>query len=241
MIAYLRLEVLRALRSGAYLIYTIVFPVAFYLLFTLIMRAGPMSDGTRYEAYFMVSMALYGAIGAGLTSVGGRIALERTKGWTRQLALSPMRSRDYVAVKVLTAAALSVPVILLIMLAGWLVNDVSLPWHTWLALVPALVAGGLPFAALGIAIGYTFRDEVAQMASLGSYFILSMAGGLWMPAMVFPDWLESISHALPTYRAGELSWRLLAGDQPFSAGAAVLAAWTVAFVLLAAWRYRRAA
>jgi len=241
MTAYLRLEVVRALRSGAYLTYTILFPAAFYLLFTLIMQAGPMDDGTDYDAYFMVSMALYGSIGAGLTSVGGRIALERTRGWTRQLALSPLRSRDYVMVKVLTAAALSVPVIALIMLAGWLVNGVSLPWHTWLALVPALVAGGLPFAALGIAIGYTFRDEVAQMASLGAYFILSMAGGLWMPTMVFPDWLQTISRALPTHQAGQLSWRLLAGDQPFGAGAAVLLAWTVAFAVLAAWRYRRAA
>ncbi|GAA5038518.1 ABC-2 type transport system permease protein [Thermocatellispora tengchongensis] len=241
MIAYLRLEVLRSLRSGGYLAYTIAFPATFYLLFTLIMQAGPMANGTQYEAYFMVSMALYGTIGAGLTSVGSRIALERTKGWTRQLALSPLRPRAYVGVKVATGAMLSVPVIGLIMLAGWLVNDVSLPWYTWLALVPALVVGGLPFAALGIAIGYTFRDEVAQMVSLAVYFVFSMAGGLWMPAMVFPDWLESISHVLPTYQAGELSWRLLAGDQPVSAGTAILAAWTAAFVALAVWRYRRTA
>lgn len=241
MIAYLRLEVVRTLRSGAYLIYTIGFPAVFYLLFTTVMQTGPMENGTQYAAYFMVSMALYGSIGAGLTSVGARISIERTRGWTRQLALSPLRPRSYVFVKVLSAAMLALPVIVLIMLVGWLVNGVELPWYTWLALVPALVFGGLPFAALGVAIGYSFRDEVAQMASLGLYFLMSMAGGLWMPAMVFPGWLRTISEALPTYRAGELSWRLLAEEQPFGTGAAILLAWTVGFVVLAAWRYRRAA
>lgn len=240
MIPYLKLEMLRTLRSGPYLIYTIGFPAIFYLLFTTVMQTGPMDDGTEYAAYFMVSMGLYGSIGAGLTSVGARIAIERTRGWTRQLSLSPLRPRAYVAVKIVSAALLSAPVIVLIMLVGWLVNGVSLPWHTWLALLPAMIAGGLPFAALGVAIGYTFRDEVASMASLGLYFLLSMGGGLWMPATAFPDWLRTVAQALPTYRAGELSWRLLSEQQPFGAGSAVLLAWTALFVVLAAWRYRRA-
>jgi ABC-2 type transport system permease protein len=239
-IPYLRLEMKRALRSGAYLAYTIGFPVVFYLLFTNVMQAGPMDDGTTYAAYFMVSMALYGSIGAGLTSVGARIAMERTKGWTRQLALSPLRPRSYVAVKVASAALLSIPVIALILILGAVVNGVSLPWYTWVALLPALVVGGLPFAALGVAIGYTFRDELAQMASLTIYFVLSLAGGLWMPTIVFPSWMAHIAEALPTYRAGELSWRLLAEQQPFTSGATILLAWTIGFCALAAWRYRRA-
>lgn len=242
MIPYLRLEVLRALRSGAFLTYTIGFPVIFYLLFTTVIQPDtPLENGTDYQAYYMVSMALYGSIGAGLTSVGARIAMERSKGWTRQLALSPLRPTSYVGVKVASSAILSVPVVLAIMIVGALVNQVSLPWYTWVALLPALVIGGLPFAALGIAIGYTFKDELAQMASLTAYFILSVAGGLWMPTAVFPDWLEPISTSLPTYRAGELSWRLLADNQPFGPGATILLVWTVGFAALAAWRYRRAA
>jgi ABC-2 type transport system permease protein len=61
-----------------------------------------------------------------------------------------------------------------------------------------------------------------------------------MPTVAFPAWLAAISHVLPTYRAGELSWRLIAGDSPLSGGVAILAAWTVVFLGLAAWRFRRA-
>ncbi|MEU6997267.1 ABC transporter permease [Nonomuraea sp. NPDC046570] len=238
MIPYLRLEVVRTLRSGAYIGYTIGFPTVFYLLFTTLFKTGPTDGGPGYAAYFMISMALYGTIGVGLTSSGARIAHERTTQWTRQLALTPLRPSAYVSVKVISAALLAVPVIGLIMLVGRFVNGVELPWYTWVALFPALVVGGLPFAALGIAIGYTFRDEVAQMVSLTVYFMLSMAGGLWMPASVFPGWLETVATSLPTYRAGELSWRLLDGLSPLSWGSLTLLGWSAAFVGLAAWRYR---
>jgi ABC-2 type transport system permease protein len=239
MTTYLRLEVLRTLRSGAFIGYAIGFPLCFYLLFTAVFKQAPVR-GVNFAAYYMVSMGLYGAIGTGLTAAGARIATERTRGWTRHLALSPLRSGSYVAVKVISAGLLSLPLIALIMLAGAFVNGVRLPLGTWLGLAPAMWLGALPFAALGIAIGYTFRDEMAQMAGMATYFLLSIAGGLWMPVSVFPGWLRSISKALPTYRAGEPSWRLLAHDQPVGPGVLVLAVWAAAFICLAAWRYRRA-
>jgi ABC-2 type transport system permease protein len=239
MIPYLRLELLRTLRSPAFAGYTIGFPVTFYLLFTTVFRNRPV-QGVDFAAYYMASMAIYGAIGVALNSVGARIALERTRGWTRQLALSPLRPGSYIAVKVVSAGILSLPVVALILLAGRFINGVHLSWRTWLGLFPALWLGALPFAALGIAIGYTFRDELAQAASLTTYFLLSVAGGLWMPVQAFPRWLAAVAKALPSYRAGELSWRLLQNHQPLGPGVIILAAWTTAFTCLAAWRYLRA-
>jgi ABC-2 type transport system permease protein len=239
MTTYLRYEVLRVLRNGAFTGYTIGFPVGFYLLFTVVFNQADIA-GSDFDAYYMVSMALYGAIGTGLTGVGAPIAMERTRGWTRQLALTPLRPGQYLFIKIVAASVLSLPAILAILLAGRLIHRVDLePW-VWLALVPALWIGALPFVGLGIAIGYTFRDEAAQGMSLAAYFLLSVAGGLWMPTVAFPDWLAGVSQVLPTYRAGELSWRLIGGDSPFSGGVAILGAWTVAFLALAAWRFRRA-
>jgi ABC-2 type transport system permease protein len=227
------------LRNGAFTGYTIGFPVGFYQLFTVVFDQAAVG-GSAFDAYYMVSMALYGAIGTGLTGVGAPIAMERSKGWTRQLALTPLRPGQYLLIKIVAASVLSLPAILAILVCGKLIHRVELDLATWLALVPALWIGALPFVGLGIAIGYTFRDEAAQGVSLGAYFLLSVAGGLWMPTVAFPSWLAAVSHVLPTYRAGELSWRLIAGDSPLSGGVAILAAWTVAFLGLAAWRFRRA-
>jgi ABC-2 type transport system permease protein len=237
MTRYLLLEVRRALRNPAYLLYTVGFPVGFYLLFTTVFGG----NGGGWAAQYMVSMALYGSMGAGLTGVGARIALERTGGWTRTLALTPLRPAGYLAIKLGAGTILTVPVILLVMACGAVVNDVRLPAASWLLLVPLLWLGTLPFLALGIAIGYTLRDETAFGAAMVSLFVFAIGGGLWLPVQAFPGWLADVAYALPTYRAGELCWRVLDGRQPFGAGALVFAAWLVALLGLAGWRFRRAA
>ena len=67
---------------------TIVFPVAFYLLFTRVLTGGARL-GNDERAFLMVSMAAYGAIGAAL-SAAVRVAMERTNGWTRQFRVTPL-------------------------------------------------------------------------------------------------------------------------------------------------------
>ena len=54
--AYLRLEVPRTLRNRRLIVLTIVFPVAFYLLFTRVLTGGAQLDNDA-RAFLMVSMA----------------------------------------------------------------------------------------------------------------------------------------------------------------------------------------
>jgi ABC-2 type transport system permease protein len=234
---YLVMEIRRTLRNVPFLAYTICFPVGFYLLFTQVFGGGGAKD---WSAQYMVSMALYGAMGAGLTGVSARIATERTRGWTRTLALTPLRPIGYLGIKLGASILLTLPVILLVMACGFVVNGVRLPAGTWLALVPLLWLATIPFIALGVAIGYSLRDEVASGISVALLFILSIGGGLWMPVQVFPHWLAQVARVLPSYRAGELSWRLLDGQQPFGSGALLFAAWLVVLLGFAGWRFRKA-
>src|SRR3954454_16925487 len=236
MFTYLRMDVVRSLRAPAFLAYTIGFPAVIYVLFTTVLNHADAS-GARYV---MVSMALYGAIVAALPGVGARIATERTRGWTRQLALSPMRPTTYLLVKFAGAAVLTVPSVAVISVIGRVLNHVSLPAMTWLALVGMTWVASLPFVGLGILIGYTFRDEVAQGVSMAALFLLSIGGGLWMPIHTFPHWLARIAEFTPTYRAGQLGWWLLDATTLSGTGLAILAAWTTLFVGLAGWRFRRA-
>jgi len=52
------------------------------------------------------------------------------------------------------------------MLAAMTVNQVALPPTTWLATLVALSLGVVPFAALGVAIGYVFDESTAQLVRL---------------------------------------------------------------------------
>src|SRR5262245_43324170 len=100
-LAYLRLEVRRALRNRRYLVFPVVFPVLLYVLYTSVLpdtASGPI-DGLPWNVYFLVSMAAYGALGAAM-SQANPIASERRQGWARQLRVTPLPSLAYVAAKV---------------------------------------------------------------------------------------------------------------------------------------------
>ena len=105
-LAYLRLEVRRSLRNRRYLVFTVVFPVMLYVLYTAVLpdtASGPIA-GLPWNVYFLVSMAAYGAMGAAM-SQANPIATERRQGWARQLRVTPLPSLAYVAAKVASAVA----------------------------------------------------------------------------------------------------------------------------------------
>ena len=128
LLAYLRLEVRRSLRNRRYLVFTIAFPVALYVLYTAVIPAAPGAsiDGLAWPVFFLASMAAYGAIGAAM-SQAAPIAMERRGGWARQLRVTPLPGPAYVPTKVAAAVAVTVPALVLVAGAGLLVNHVDLP------------------------------------------------------------------------------------------------------------------
>lgn len=177
MAAYLWFEVRRVLRDRRYLIFTIAFPLAIYLLFTHVNDQGGGSvDGVGVAAYLMASMAAYGAMGGALSATSVRLAAERSSGWVRQLRATPLPAHSYLVVKLLAALSLALPVVVLVALAGALVNGVHLEAVRWVELVGLLWIGTLPFAGLGILLGYLLDVNSAQPAMVGVYLALAVLG-----------------------------------------------------------------
>lgn len=239
-LAYLRLEVRRMLRNRRYLMFTIAFPVILYVLYTAILPASGtgLIDGLTWPVYFLVSMASYGAIGAAM-SQAAPIAIERRQGWARQLRVTPLPGPAYVAAKVASAVVLTVPALLLVALAGDVVNHVSMGAGTTVLIVIALALGSVPFAALGLLIGYLLDADSAQGGMVLSYFLLAIFGGLFAPLEAFPSALATIGHVLPSSHLASLGRSAAAGRAPDVFDVLALAAWTAALGGLAAWRYVR--
>ncbi|HEY6570533.1 MAG TPA: ABC transporter permease [Candidatus Limnocylindrales bacterium] len=237
-LAYLRLEVRRSLRNRRYLVFTIVFPVMLYVLYTAILPAtasGPVA-GLPWDVYFLVSMAAYGAIGAAM-SQAAPIATERRAGWARQLRVTPLPGIAYVAAKAASAMLLTVPALALVGLAGQVVNHVDIGVGTWVAVIVALAIGSLPFAALGLLLGYLLDAESAQGGMVLSFFSLAILGGLFAPLEAFPAGLATIGRVLPSYHFANLGRSVVAGQLPDPTDIAVIAAWAVGLGVAAAWRY----
>jgi ABC-2 type transport system permease protein len=238
-LAYLGLEVRRLLRNRRYLVFTVAFPVMLYVLYTAIIPAadgGQTVDGLTWPVYFLVSMAAYGAMGAAM-SQAAPIAVERRQGWARQLRVTPLPGSAYVAAKVASAVVVTVPALFLVTMAGVLVNQVQLGGGTMLLVIAGLAAGTVPFAALGLLIGYLLDADSAQGGMVLTYFTLAILGGLFAPLDAFPDALATIGRVLPSSHLAGLGRSIAAGRAPDLTDIAVLAAWTVVIGAIAAWRY----
>jgi hypothetical protein len=94
---YLRSEVRRTFRNPRYLIFALAMPLVLFAAFGAAQSHNHLS-GITVSAYIMVSMATFGAMST-VFSTGGAIAFERAIGWNRQLRITALTGRAYVAGK----------------------------------------------------------------------------------------------------------------------------------------------
>ncbi|MEU8709946.1 ABC transporter permease [Streptomyces sp. NPDC048565] len=236
-----RLEVLRTLRNKKFMFFSVIYPSVIYLLISGTQNTTDTVPGTELtlQAFFMVSMASFGALTAVLMGNSERIAKEREKGWVRQLRLTALPGRGYVLSKIAGAGIVTLPCIVVVFLVAAGVKGVRLDAWQWLALTGLIWAGSLVFAALGVAIGYVASGDAVRPITMIIYFGLSILGGLWMPTATFPDWLQKVSEWLPTHAYAALGQSVEMGGSPHAKDVAVLCVYFVLFAGGAAWLYRK--
>ncbi|MPZ80840.1 MAG: ABC transporter permease [Actinophytocola sp.] len=235
-VGYLVLELRRAMRSTRFLIFTIAFPVLLFLLYVGIFAQG---DATGIGV-LMVNMTAFGAL-TGALFAGGRVALERSIGWQRQLRLTPLSGQGYLAAKGVTAMMLAVPAVILVPLVGVVAEGVSLDAAGWLRVVVGTWLAVIPFALIGLLVGQVGTPETMQPIMSIVMMVMSLIGGIFIPIDTMPDWLLDIAHVLPSYWLGQIGRGAVTTDLATSLGQAVLvlAGWTVVLGLAVVRRYRR--
>ena len=236
-LAYTRYELLRTLRNRRLLVFSLGFPIALYFLI-----AGPNHDksdfaGTGLSAplYYMVGLAAFGTMAA-MIAGGSRIAGERSVGWTRQLRITPLTTRDYFRAKVVTAYALALLSLAALYLCGASLG-VRLPAGRWLAMSGLMLVGLLPFAGLGVALGHVLNVDSIGPATGGLVSLLAFVSGVWFP--ITSGFLYHFGRLLPSWWLVQASHVGVGGQGWGTMGSAVVAVWTVICAVLARYAYRR--
>jgi ABC-2 type transport system permease protein len=235
-----RFEVLRMVRSWKFLGITIGFPVLFYLLFLGDRTGGEVVYGAvPWRDYLMVSMCSFGALIAALNAGGSRLAMERASGWARQLRVTPIPAWAYVTTKVSAAMLVVLPVILLVELVAALYGHVQMGATSWLVLSVVLWASALPFAVLGVFVGFVVGTEAVFPVVTGLLFLLAYFGGLFTPIEDLPGFLQGAARALPNFHHMTLGLDVINGQALGASHWLVLGAYTVVLGAGIAWKHRR--
>lgn len=233
-------EVLKAWRLPVYSVFTLVFPLMFYVIFGLTF-GGESAGPVNIAAYMLATYGAFGVIGASLFGFGVGVASERGQGWLRLKRASPMPPGAYFAAKIVMAVMFSLLVVLGLFALGLGLFGVRLPAATWAALLGTLLAGALPFCALGLALGTLAGPNSAAAVVNLVYLPMVFVSGLWIPVEQLPKFMQRLAPALPPYHYAQLALRALGADRGGAAWGHVLAlaGFTALFLGVAVWAYRR--
>ncbi len=234
----LRLELRRMARNRRSVVFTVIMPSVFFLLFGASQeyRSEPAGQG-NVTAWIMVSMAVYGAMIA-TTSAGAMVATERAVGWSRQLRLTPLHPIAYVLVKAAVAMVMGAVAIVVVFVVGHLAGA-QLPVDRLVACGVLAWVCSLVFAAFGLFMGYLLPSENVMQVLGPALAILSLGGGLFVPLSEFSGTFATIARFTPAYGVGELARGPFGDSSDLGLAAINVLAWAALFVAGAAWRMSR--
>ena len=97
----------------------------------------------------------------------------------------------------------------------------------------------IPSTFLGIALGSIASARAAVPIANLVFLPMAYLGGLWVPPIAMPALVAAISEWTPTRAMGELGWAAVGGTAWEPRHLALLLAWTLAAVLVAAFARKR--
>jgi ABC-2 type transport system permease protein len=199
-------------------------------------------DNTPYNSYAhsFAGMAVQFILFAGIDA-GVLLLLTRQRGIWQRLRSAPLSRSEFMLARALATTLISLFQITLIYLAALLVFKVRIE-GSWLGFIAVGISFCLLNATFGLMLATLGRSAsttrgLAMMATL----LLVMIGGAWVPAFVFPRWLQSASRYLPTRWAVDgldgATWRGLPFDAAVMPTLLLIGSAAVCLAV-AIWRFR---
>jgi ABC-2 type transport system permease protein len=236
-LSYLLFDIKRLARNRRVLIFSILMPVVLFLVFGLNLKGQTMDrSGMSAIAYVMVSMAMFGSMSAAMSS-GGAIAAEREGGWNRTLRLTPLKPQTYILSKVMLSLALAIPPLLIVFVTG-MIGGVRMSGTDWILVALCSWLGALPFAGLGLIIGYIAKPDSVQPITGLVTMLIAAFGGLWYPVDQMPHLMKTIAQLTPAYWTGLTARSPLTNTGFDSQALWVVLGWTVVLGAIALRRFR---
>jgi ABC-2 type transport system permease protein len=228
---------IETLRVPVAVIGTLVFPALALLFFVVPQRT--VAENPVYATAAVISLAVFAVMSNALFSFGLTISENREKPWDPYLRTLPAPGVARVLAQLVSTGALGLLAIIPVIVVGGLLTAAEAPPLRILAGVVALCVSALPFMFIGSAIGYALPFKAAIAVVQIVMFSLAFIGGLFLPPVLFANWLDAISKFTPSRQAREfVIWAVEGGPLEWWVWVGLLA-WTIGSFALALVLYRR--
>jgi ABC-2 type transport system permease protein len=192
-------EFVRMLRTRAFSLSVIGFPVMFFLLF------GVSNRHNGYAQYLVPGYSCMGVVSACLFGIGVSISLERNLGWLDLKQASPMPHLAYIVAKTVSCAGFALVIVTTLIILGVTAGGAHITLPQAAQLAGVVLAGSIPFAAMGLVVALIVPPNSGPGIINLIWIPMSFASGFWMPVSLLPHFLQKVALALPTYHLAQLA------------------------------------
>jgi ABC-2 type transport system permease protein len=228
---------IETMRVPIAIIGTIVFPSLAFLFF--VVPQAMVAGDPVFATQAVISLSVFAVMSNSLFSFGLTIAENREKPWDPYLRTLPAPGISRVLAHILSTGLLGIVAIIPLIVLGGLLTAAEADFAHIVLGILALAVSVLPFMLIGIAIGYSMPSKAAIAVVQVVMFGLAFGGGLFLPPVIFADWLNNISMWLPSRHAREfVIWAVQGGELPLWVILGIVA-WTAVTLALALVLFRR--
>jgi ABC-2 type transport system permease protein len=231
----MRFEFLKALRTPAFSVPTLFFPVMFYLLFGVVL-APVMGGDAALNTY--VRFGVFAAMGPGLFGFGVSIAMEREFGLLRLKQALPQPAGAYLIARAVMTMVFVALISVMLTLLALTVGKVELGVLQLLQLFLIDVLGALPFCAIGMYLGWILSGQGAPAVINFVFLPMAFLSGIFIPLQAFPGFIQALAPVFPSYHLAQMASHVAGKPSVGTTGThlAVLAGITLLFFVLAVRR-----
>jgi ABC-2 type transport system permease protein len=237
-----RYELRAFLRNKQARYFTLVMPLVLLVIFVGVFGDDDVGHGVEASSYYVPGIAALAVVAASFANLVISITAQRETGVLKRRRATPVPAWALVAGRSVTATAVSLVSVAVLLAVGRLAHGVDFPASALPAIALTAIVGSAAFCALGYAVSTRIHSaDAAQPVVQAILLPLYFSSGVFVPKDNLPDWLRNLAalfpvehladalhHAYdPAAHATGVAW----GDL------AVLAAWGLAGLAVALRRF----
>lgn len=234
-LTHTKYQFIEQLRVPIALVASAFFPAAAMLAF-IVPYAG---DNPVAATMSTGSMMLFAVMSSALMGLGIGVAEDRAQPWdpyTRTLPAGPLAR---FAARLLTNMTIMLLAIIPVLLIAAFLTAATVTPPRLVAGIGAVLLGSVPFALLGLFVGYLLPIKAAIPVTQLLFFPIAILGGLLSDPTSPPSFIAAIGPFLPSRGAVEMVWSVTTGFGTNPVALIMFVVWTVGAAAAAVWAYRR--